>query len=208
YLTSFPTRRSSDLENFVKELRLLDKKANDEVIGLIENVCELTNKVIDELPNVSRDSVAMADANLETIAGLADKLLQGDAGELEGDSGKQERIDEFLAFAFDLIFDGEDYLNDYSNALDDEQAMQAVQDNLRQLATECAQIASLANTCELEEIAELSAAIATACLQACETQINDAYVKDLGTGLQRLGEIVDFLAAGQFIKSPAKITAK
>ncbi len=195
-------------ENFIKELRLQDKKANEDVINLMDEAIQLTNGVIEELPKVSREKFAKADDILRTLVHLNDTLLSVEATELDGDSGKQARIDSFLKFAFDTIFDGEDYLGEYLDAQSDEVQKQANAENLKQVAEECKAIADIARQNQLDEIAELSHTLAISLVAAQQNSLSEAFVKDLSTGMQRLTEIVDFLAAGQFIKSPAKLTAK
>ncbi len=194
-------------ENFVKELRLLDKKANDDVINIIEKASLLTNRVIEELPAISKESKDIANEALATLENLSETLLTGEGGDIDGDAGKQQRIDLFLTFAFDAIFDGEDWLAEYLESANDEDARKANHENLNTLADECSQIAELAVQCELDEIGDLSKAIQQSCLVAQQQNIPEAFVTDVSKAVNRLAEIVDFMAAGQFIKSPAKLTA-
>ena len=133
-------------ENFVKELRLQDKKANEDVINLIATVIEFTNQVIEEIPKVTQSSHDQAAIIIENIAVLAETLLFGDgAGEVEGDSGKQERIEKFLTFAFDNIFDGEDFLAEYFDAQNNEDKKQSNADDLNTVAQECINISRYQN---------------------------------------------------------------
>ena len=195
-------------ENFVKELRLQDKKANEDVINLIDDIVQLTNGVIEELPKVSAEKFSKAESIQANMADMRESLLAGEAADIAGDSGKQARIDEFLKFAFDQIFDGEDYLGDYLAAQDDAEQKQANHANLKLVAEECKEIAKAAQENELEDISELSHTLAISFVAAQQHVLSEVFVRDLTTGVQRLTEIVDFLAAGQFIKSPVKMTAK
>ncbi len=194
-------------ENFVKELRLQDKKANDDVIALLENTVAFTGQIIAELPKVSKASQGVAKQLLEKIATLSDNLLHGTGTEeIDGDSGKHERIGRFLGFRFDTLFDIEDYLNDYF--IEDVSSKQNNRESLNSVGNEISAIAALAKDCDLQEIADLSFAIATSLMQASQQTISKDFCADLIVAGARLIEIVDFLAAGQFIKSPAKITEK
>lgn len=196
-------------ENFVKELRLQDKKANEDVLALIETVITLTNQVIAEIPQVGQKSYELASTTLENIKHLSDNLLFGEGDQsVEGDSGKQERIDRFLRFAFDTIFDGEDYLNDYLVAQANTETKQANDANLEAVAKECIDVSRLAYECALDDVAELCQVIAHSLEAAQQQLISEEYCQDLAHAVARLTEIVDFLAAGQFIKSPEKISAK
>src|SRR5690606_26964450 len=181
----------------------------EDVLTLIDTVITLTNQVIAEIPQVSQKSYGLASATLENIKHLSDNLLFGEGDQsVEGDSGKQERIDRFLRFAFDTIFDGEDYLNDYLAAQANTETKQANDANLAAVAKECIDISRLAYECALDDVAELCQVIAHSLEAAQQQLISEEYCQDLIHAVARLTEIVDFLAAGQFIKSPEKISAK
>jgi len=70
-------------------------------------------------------------------------LGEGDESH-EGDTGKQERIDRFLAFAFDTVFDGEDFLAEYFDSPNDEVKKKTKAQNLGEGAKECVEIYRLA----------------------------------------------------------------
>ena len=194
-------------ENFVKELRLQDKKANDDVVSLLASTVAFTGKVIEELPRVSKESHLVAQQLLEKISLLSETLLYSSGNQdIEGDSGKQERIERFLGFRFDALFDIEEFLNDYF--VEDEQSKQKNLENIKTVGKEISAIAALAKDCDLTEIAELSSAIALSLMQASLQIIPQEFCSDLSVAGARLIEIVDFLAAGQFIKSPSKLTEK
>ncbi len=181
------------LERFVKESRAQNKRADQEVIGLIGNACDFLTQGLSQIRENPQGNLPGTDAFLEKLEQVSNATLRG-AGSRDDepkDDNQPQLVQLFLSEGLDILLDADRILDEWAENPEQTSALDTLRAELRQL-TNGAQQAGLT------DVAELSGALTNVYERASGAGfMPDPFFFDtIRAGHEHLINMMDQVAAG------------
>ncbi|MDK8462631.1 Hpt domain-containing protein [Marinobacter sp. SS13-12] len=192
------------LERFVKESRAQNKRADQEVIGLIGDACHFLTQGLSQIRENPQGDLPGTDSFLDRLEQISNATLRS-ARSRDDESDEDNRpqlVQLFLNEGLDILLDADRILDEWAEHPEQTSALDTLRTELRQL-TEGAQQAGLA------DVAELSGALTDVYERAAKPgfQPDPSFFETIRAGHEHLINMMDQVAAGLATESGDELIA-
>lgn len=193
------------LERFVKESRAQNKRANREVLSLIESACVFLTQGLAQIRENPQVSLAGTEAFLEKLDRLTDETLRTHS-EDRSDQHQQEAPSQLIQL---FLNEGLDIVLDADRILDHWAANPQETGSLDQLRTELEQLTQGSSDAGLTDVAALSGALKDTYDFAAENgeAPDDGFFETVRAAHEQLINMMDQVAAGLATESSDELVA-
>ncbi|WP_372994177.1 Hpt domain-containing protein [Marinobacter sp.] len=193
------------LERFVKESRAQNKRANREVLSLIDSACDFLTQGLAQIRENPQASLPGTEAFLEKLDRLTDETFRGHSEEAPRQHPQQapsQLVQLFLNEGLDIVLDADRILDRWA---DNPGAM----DSLNPLRSELEQLTSGASEAGLGDVAALSGALKETYDEAAkhDEAPNEAFFETVRAAHEQLINMMDQVAAGLATESSDDMVA-
>ncbi|AOY89593.1 hybrid sensor histidine kinase/response regulator [Marinobacter salinus] len=194
------------LERFIKESRAQNKRADREVLSLIESACEFLAQGLSQLRQSPQASLPGTDAYLEKLERISNETLRSHSEVVSDKSESQSQpqlVQLFLNEGLDIVLDADRILDHWS-------AHPEETDALNQLRAELGQLTEGAADAGLSDIAALSGALTDVYdTSAAHSEAPDRdFFETVRAAHEQLINMMDQVAAGLATESSDELLAR
>ncbi|MDL0430858.1 Hpt domain-containing protein [Marinobacter sp. TBZ242] len=192
------------LERFVKEARAQNKRADQEVVGLIEDACNFLTQGLSQIRENPQGDLPGTDTFLEKLEQVSNATLRSARShddETE-DSSRPQLVKLFLNEGLDILLDADRILDEWAENPEQTSA-------LNTLRTELQQLTDGAQQADLTDVAELSGALTYVYERAATPgfQPDPLFFDTIRAGHEHLINMMDQVAAGLATESGDELIA-
>ncbi len=193
------------LERFVKESRAQNKRANREVLSLIESACDFLTQGLAQIRENPQSSLPGTEAFLEKLDRLTDETLRTHS-EDRTDQHQQEAPSQLIQL---FLNEGLDIVLDADRILDHWAANPQETGSLDQLRSELEQLTQGSSDAGLSDVAALSGALKETYDSAAENggAPDDGFFETVRAAHEQLINMMDQVAAGLATESSDELVA-
>ena len=181
------------LERFIKEGRAQNKRADRDVVELIEEVCDFLTQGLGQIGNDPQAELPGTDAFLKKLDRVSNATLRSGAAEIDETEARTnpQLVQLFLSEGLDILLDADRILDEWADDPDKTQPRDILRDELSRLTDG-------ANESQLPDVAELSAAIGQAYERTASNAIkpDEDYFFIVRAAHEHLINMMDQVAAG------------
>jgi chemosensory pili system protein ChpA (sensor histidine kinase/response regulator) len=193
------------LERFVKESRAQNKRANREVLSLIESACEFLTQGLAQIRKNPQASLPGTEAFLEKLDRLTDETLRTHSEDRSGQHQQEapsQLVQLFLNEGLDIVLDADRILDHWAANPQDT-------GSLDQLRSELEQLTEGSSDAGLTDVAALSGALKNAYDSAAESDEapDDGFFETVRAAHEQLINMMDQVAAGLATESSDELVA-
>ncbi|WP_372970748.1 Hpt domain-containing protein [Marinobacter sp.] len=181
------------LERFVKEARAQNRRADQEVVGLIDDACHFLTRGLSQLRENPQGDLPGTGAFLQKLEQVSNDTLRSahsDDDEQEDDN-RPQLVQLFLNEGLDILLDADRILDEWADNPEQTSALDTLRAELQQL-TDGAQQAGLA------DVADMSGALANVYERAARPEFlpDPSFFDTIRAGHEHLINMMDQVAAG------------
>ncbi|MDX1459031.1 MAG: Hpt domain-containing protein, partial [Marinobacter sp.] len=192
------------LERFIKESRAQNRRADQEVVGLIGDACHFLTQGLSQIRENPQGDLPGTDSFLERLEQVSNATLRGarTSDDEQEDNNRPQLVQLFLNEGLDILLDADRILDQWAENPEQTSALDTLRKELHQL-TDGAQQA------DLTDVAELSGALTTVYERAARPGFQpDPYFFDtIRAGHEHLINMMDQVAAGLATESGDELIA-
>ncbi|PXX93250.1 hybrid sensor histidine kinase/response regulator [Marinobacter vulgaris] len=192
------------LERFVKEARAQNKRADQDVVGLIGNACDFLTQGLSQLRENPQKDLPGTDTFLEKLDQISNATLRGarSRDEETEDDNRPQLVQLFLSEGLDILLDADRILDEWADDPAQISALETLRAELQQL-TDGAQQAGLT------DVAELSGALANVYQRSATPGFrpDPLFFDTIRAGHEHLINMMDQVAAGLATESGDELVA-
>ncbi|NMT62606.1 Hpt domain-containing protein [Marinobacter orientalis] len=192
------------LERFVKEARARNKRADQEVVGLVGNACDFLTQGLSQIRENPQGDLPGTDIFLEKLEQISNATLRGTRSRDDDteDDNRPQLVQLFLNEGLDILLDADRILDGWEEDPGQTSALDTLRAELQQL-TRGAQQAGLT------DVAELSGALTNVYQRAArpEFQPDPLFFDTIRAGHEHLINMMDQVAAGLATESGDELIA-
>jgi chemosensory pili system protein ChpA (sensor histidine kinase/response regulator) len=182
------------LERFVKESRAQNKRANRDVLSLIESACDFLTQGLAQIRENPQASLPGTEAFLEKLDHLTDETLRGhseDAPRQHPHQAPSQLVQLFLNEGLDIVLDADRILDHWADN-------PGKMESLNPLRSELEQLTSGASQAGLGDVAALSGALKETYDEAAgqDEAPDEAFFETVRAAHEQLINMMDQVAAG------------
>ena len=181
------------LERFIKEARAQNKRADRDVIDLIEDACGFLTQGLSRIENNPQTELPGTDAFLQRLEEVSNTTLRSGGAEHEDTDANTspQLVQLFLNEGLDILLDADRILNEWASDPDRTQPRDILRDELGRLTDG-------ANEAQLPDVAELSEAIRQAYERTASNMVrpDEDYFFIVRAAHEQLINMMDQVAAG------------
>ncbi|WP_449285894.1 Hpt domain-containing protein [Marinobacter sp. PE14] len=182
------------LERFVKESRAQNKRANRDVLSLIESACDFLTQGLAQIRENPQASLPGTEAFLEKLDQLTDETLRGHSEEAPREHPQQapsRLVQLFLNEGLDIVLDADRILDHWADNPGE-------MESLNPLRSELEQLTSGASEAGLGDVAALSGALKDTYDEAARHNEapDEAFFETVRAAHEQLINMMDQVAAG------------
>ncbi|WP_417568249.1 Hpt domain-containing protein [Marinobacter sp.] len=193
------------LERFVKESRAQNKRANREVLSLIESACEFLTQGLAQIRENPQASLPGTEAFLEKLGRLTDETLRTHSEDRSGQhqpEAPSQLVQLFLNEGLDIVLDADRILDHWAANPEDT-------GSLDQLRAELEQLTQGSSNAGLTDVAALSGALQNAYDSAAvnDEAPDNGFFETVRAAHEQLINMMDQVAAGLATESSDELVA-
>ncbi|MBU2953066.1 Hpt domain-containing protein [Marinobacter sp. F3R08] len=182
------------MERFVKESRAQNKRANRDVLSLIESACDFLAQGLAQIRENPQASLPGTEAFLEKLGQLTDETFRMHSEEASSQPSQQapsQLVQLFLSEGLDIVLDAERILDHWRNNPGEMEELNPLRSELEQLTTS-------ASGAGLSDVAALSGALKETYDEAAkqEEAPDEAFFETVRAAHEQLINMMDQVAAG------------
>ncbi|KAA1172749.1 response regulator [Marinobacter salinexigens] len=193
------------LERFVKESRAQNKRADREVLELLDNACHFLTNGLSQLRSTPQEALAGTESYLARLERIANDTLRSQREDSADEPQQQESsqlVQLFLNEGLDIVLDADRILDQWAESPQETGA-------LNQLRVELEQLTIGANNAGLTDVATLSSALQeTYNVAAGQSEVPDeSFFDTVRAAHEQLINMMDQVAAGLSTQSDDELLA-
>ena len=193
------------LERFVKESRAQNKRANRDVLSLIDSACDFLTRGLAQIRENPQSSLPGTEAFLQKLEQLRAETFRGHSQQAQEEHPQQapsRLVQLFLNEGLDIVLDADRILDQWA-------ANPAENGALDQLRSELEQLTTGASEAGLGDISALSAALRETYDDAAARRIapDEAFFETVRAAQEQLINMMDQVAAGLATEDSAEMVA-